>query len=444
MVDMITQKNMQYTVESGGLLSGTLNMPSDKSISHRAVLLGSIAEGTTLIKGFLHAKDTMATVNALRLLGVDIDFVDDDTLRVVGNGLHGLHKPSSILDCGNSGTAIRLLTGVLVGQRFDTILTGDESLQRRPMARIIEPLRKMGAQIEVEATNSPPLYIHGQNSLSPLQYTMPIASAQVKSCLILASLYAQGDSIIVSPQITRDHTERMLNVFGHPLHIKGPKIRVSGPAKLKAASLEIPGDISSAAFFMVGATIADGSLIRLKNIGINSYRIGIINILRLMGANITIENERFMGDEPVADLKIESSRLYGIDIPLDQVPLAIDEFPIIAIAAACAHGVTVIRGAEELHVKESDRIVAMTEGLQRLGINVEARPDGMSIEGGIIQGGTVNSFGDHRIAMAFAMAGLVSENPIKIENCANVATSFPNFVELANRAGLAITQAWEE
>lgn len=433
------KEQIQYVVNPGGVLTGTFEVPGDKSISHRAALLGSIANGTTKVTGFLQAKDTLATVQALRNLGVEIECTQDSELHITGKGLYGLHQSPCLLDCGNSGTSMRLLTGILAGQPFDSILTGDESLRRRPMARIVDPLQKMGAKIEMQPQNTPPLIVHGIQKLDPLHYTMPIASAQVKSCLILASLYAEGESVIISPATTRDHTERMLELFGHPLSISGSKIRVQGKARLTATEIEIPGDISSAAFFIVGATIAPDSDITLKNIGINSFRIGAINILRLMGADISIENERMLGYEPVADIRVRSSSLFGIDIPLDQVPLAIDEFPILSIAAACAQGVTVLRGAQELHVKESDRIHAMTEGLKQLGINVEARPDGMSIEGGVLRGGRLNSFGDHRIAMAFAIAGLVSEDPIIIDNCENVATSFPNFIELANQAGMSIT-----
>lgn len=426
-----------YRVKPSGPVTGHLVVPGDKSISHRAAILGALAEGTSVIKGFLQAEDTLATLRAIQKLGIKIEIIENEVL-IHGKGLAGLVQPATPIDCGNSGTSMRLLAGVLSGQHFDSVLTGDDSLLRRPMARIADPLMEMGAIVELGPNGTGPLVIRGVAALKGIQYIMTIPSAQVKSCLLLAGLFATGETTLTCSMPTRDHTERMLEAFGYEVHISGPKIRLKGHGKLQPTYIEVPSDISSAAFFIVAATIVPKSEIVLKNIGINPYRIGIINILRLMGGHITFENEDIVGGEYVADIRVRSSTLHGIDIPLDQVPLAIDEFPVIFIAAACAHGVTVLRGAQELHVKETDRIQVMAEGLQQIGINVDARPDGMSIEGGIIRGGTVNSFGDHRVAMSFAVAGAVAKNEIIIKDCANVATSFPNFIELANLVGIHI------
>jgi 3-phosphoshikimate 1-carboxyvinyltransferase len=333
---------------------------------------------------------------------------------------------------------MRLLAGVLAGQNFETILTGDESLLKRPMLRIVNPLKEMGAQIDLEPDGTAPLRIRPSDQLQGIHYVMPVASAQVKSCLLLAGLYAEGETTIISPIMTRDHTERLLEAFDYELNLSGPKVRIEGGGKLHPTYIEVPGDISSAAFFIVAATIIPNSEIVLKQVGVNPYRIGIINILRLMGAHITLENEDLISGEYTADIRVHSAQLHGIDIPLDQVPIAIDEFPVIFIAAACAHGMTTLRGAEELHVKESDRIKVMAEGLKNLGINVEAWPDGMYIEGGEIRGGTVDSEGDHRVAMSFAIAGAVANQQIVIKNCDNVSTSFPNFIEIAQSIGLKI------
>lgn len=430
-------KNLSYRVRPKGPLSGDLIVPGDKSISHRAAILGALAEGTTVIKGFLHAEDTLATLRAVQELGIKVDSFEEEVI-VHGRGIKGLQAASKPIDCGNSGTSMRLLAGVLAGQSFETILTGDQSLLKRPMRRIVNPLTEMGAQIELNEDGTGPLDIKPVEHLNAIYYTMTIPSAQVKSCIILAAIYAQGETTIMAPIATRDHTERMLEAFQYPITISGPKIKVKGGGKLYPTYIEVPSDISSAAFFIVAATIVPHSEIVLKNIGINPYRIGIINIIRLMGGHISFENEKVVGAEYVADIRVKSASLHGIDIPLDQVPLAIDEFPVLFIAAACAHGVTVLRGAEELHVKETDRIQVMAEGLKRIGVAVEAQPDGMLIEGGKIRGGTVDSEGDHRVAMSFAIAGAVAENEIIVTNCENVATSFPNFVELGQSVGIDI------
>lgn len=430
-------KDLTYYVQKSKSLNGSLKVPGDKSISHRAVILGSLAEGTTVIKGFLWAEDTLNTLRAMQSLSIKIEQSDDEIL-VQGKGLKGLKPSASPINCGNSGTSMRLLAGVLAGQSFDSVLTGDESLLRRPMRRVIDPLVQMGAHIEAQLDNTGPLHIHAVDHLKQITYMMPIPSAQVKSCLLLAALYADGETTLITPTATRDHTERMLEAFHYPITVSGPKIRIKGGAVLHPTYIEVPSDISSAAFFIVAATIIPGSEIVLKNIGINPYRIGVINILRLMGAHISFENENIIGSEYVADIRVKSAQLHGIDIPLDQVPLAIDEFPVIFIAAACAHGCTVLRGAQELHVKETDRIDVMAEGLQRIGLYVEANPDGMLIEGGIIKGGEVRSYGDHRAAMSFAIAGAVAETEIIVRDCENVHTSFPNFVEVANQIGMNI------
>lgn len=430
---------INYRVTPGGNLQGRIRVPGDKSISHRAIMLGALADGTTEIKGFLAGEDCLATMHAFQAMGVQIQKTANDNVLVQGVGLHGLRKPLSALDLGNSGTAIRLLSGILAGQSFDSVLTGDASLRKRPMTRITEPLTLMGASIQLASGGVPPISIAGGHSLHGIHYQMPMASAQVKSCVLLAGLYAQGETAVTEPAATRDHTERMLEAFGVNIQQRNGTVIIKVPKQLNANKIYVPADISSAAFFMVGACIAPGSDIFLKHVGVNPNRMGVINILSLMGANFEICNERIFNNEPIADIHVRSSQLHGIEIPISQVPLAIDEFPALFIAAACAKGTTILKKAEELRVKESDRLQVMAEGLQKLGIQAEALPDGIRIEGGKIQGGTVNSAGDHRIAMSFAIAGLVAQAPIVIEDCANVATSFPNFVELAAHAGLKIS-----
>ena len=460
-----------FLVAPGGHLHGTVRVPGDKSISHRSIMLGAIAEGTTHITGFLEGEDSLATLNAFRQMGVHIEGPHHGRVTVQGVGLHGLQAPSAPLNLGNSGTSMRLLAGLLVGQAFDVVMTGDASLSRRPMRRVTEPLAQMGARIDATATGTPPLRIHGATRLRAIDYVMPMASAQVKSCLLLAGLYAEGVTCVTEPAPTRDHTERMLKGFSYdvqgctsvaggttawmqeveqrrerlprtpgatPIECKSNKVCISNGHGLTGTAIDVPADISSAAFFMVGASIAEGSDLTLEHVGINPTRIGVINILRLMGANIEILREREIGGEPVADIRVRASHLRGVVIPHDQVPLAIDEFPALFIAAACADGETVLAGAEELRVKESDRIQVMADGLLALGIDARPTPDGMIIRGGNLSGGRVNSHGDHRIAMAFAMAALRANSSIIIDDCANVATSFPGFIELAQGAGLDI------
>ena len=441
-LEPMTGETLNYHVQAAGPLRGEARVPGDKSISHRSIMLGALAEGSTEISGFLEGEDSLATLQAFRDMGVVIEGPDRGRVVVHGVGMRGLKRPSGPLYLGNSGTSMRLLSGLLAAQHFDTVLTGDESLSRRPMARVAEPLRLMGAKIDTGDGGTPPLMINGGQSLRAIDYQLPVASAQVKSCLMLAGLYADGKTTVSEPAPTRDHTERMLSGFGYPVETQGSRISVVGGGQLSACRVDVPADISSAAFFMVAASICPGSDILLRHVGINPTRTGIINILRLMGADIELLRQGATGGEPVADIRVRGAALKGIQIPEDQVPLAIDEFPVIFIAAACASGTTVLTGAEELRVKESDRIQAMADGLQALGVAAEATADGMIINGdtSIIGGGVVDSRGDHRIAMAFTVAGLRARGEVVIKNCNNVATSFPGFVELANALGFKVRE----
>lgn len=432
--------NIQFQVNPGGSLKGTIRVPGDKSISHRSIMLGSLAEGTTRVSGFLEGEDNLATLNAFRALGVKIEGPSAGQVVIEGVGIHGLKPPTDTIYLGNSGTSMRLLTGLFSAQPFDVVLTGDKSLSGRPMRRVTDPLSKMGAVIETTEKGTPPVRIKGGQKLCGIDYVMPVASAQVKSSLLLAGLYANGQTCVTEPAPTRDHTERMLRGFGYPVQTQGNRICVLGGGKLKATTIDVPADISSAAFFMVGASIAPGSDLTLQHVGINPTRIGVINILRQMGADITLLNEREVGGEPVADIRIRSAQLKGIQIPEAQVPLAIDEFPAIFIAAACAQGQTVLTGAHELRVKESDRIAVMADGLIALGIDAKPTEDGIVILGGKLGNGVIDSHGDHRIAMSFAMAALRAQGTIHIQDCANVNTSFPGFVTLAQHVGLTVSQ----
>lgn len=426
-----------YRVQPGGALEGSLRVPGDKSISHRALMLAAIAEGESRIRGLLEGEDTLATLAAMRRLGVAIAG-DGEHLRVRGRGIAGLRSPAGELDLGNSGTSMRLLCGLLAGAGVAATLTGDASLQRRPMRRVTEPLAAMGARISTSAAGTAPLAIAPGRPLRGIDYAMPVASAQVKSALLLAGLSAAGRTCVREPAPSRDHTERMLARLGCHLARNGDTVCLEGGQALTGADLEIPGDLSSAAFFLVGASIAPGSRLRLEAVGVNPTRTGIIEILQAMGARIALRNRRELGAEPVADIEVEHAPLHGIAIPPRLVPLAIDEFPAILVAAACAVGETVLSGAEELRYKESDRIGSCAAALQALGIEAEARADGMRVRGGRLRGGQVDSAGDHRIAMAFAMAGLAATAPVAVTDCANVATSFPGFAELAAGAGLPL------
>ncbi len=430
-----------FKTKPNGKLIGKLRVPGDKSMSHRSIMLGSIAEGTTEVKGFLNGEDCLATMNAFRAMGVNIEEKSATELSIHGVGMKGLKAPKSDLDMGNSGTAMRLMTGLLSGQSFDSVLIGDKSLSTRPMNRIIKPLKNMGGGFETEEGGRPPLKIKGRNQLKGFHYEMPIASAQVKSAVLLAGLYADGETSVTEPGITRDHSERMLRGFGYEVKTSGDKgqnISLQGGGKLTASNIDVPADISSAAFFMVGASIAKDSDLTLEHVGINPTRTGVIDILKLMGADIRLENEQEVGGEPVADIRIRSAQLKGINIPEELVPLAIDEFPVIFIAAACAEGETVLTGAEELRVKESDRIQVMADGLNNCGIDAQATADGIIIKAGQLTAGTVDSHGDHRIAMAFAIAGLCANGEIIINDCANVNTSFPDFIALSASVGLEV------
>jgi 3-phosphoshikimate 1-carboxyvinyltransferase len=439
-VDAMHSNDLIYLANPGGSLSGRIRVPGDKSISHRSIMLGSLAEGVTQVEGFLEGEDALATLQAFRDMGVVIEGPHHGKVTIHGVGLNGLQPPPGPLYLGNSGTSMRLLSGLLAAQRFDTVLTGDASLSKRPMNRVAKPLREMGAVIETGPEGRPPLTIRGGQRLTGMSYEMPMASAQVKSCLLLAGLYAAGETSVTEPAPTRDHTERMLRGFGYPVTVDGNVASVESGHKLSATHIEVPADISSAAFFLVAASIAEGSELVLEHVGINPTRTGVIDILKLMGADLTLENQREVGGEPVADIRVRAAKLKGIDIPEDLVPLAIDEFPVLFVAAACAEGRTVLRGAEELRVKESDRIQVMADGLIALGVKAEPTPDGIIIEGGPIGGGEVWSHGDHRIAMSFSVASLRATAPIRIHDCANVATSFPNFLGLAAGAGIRVAE----
>lgn len=440
MSEDLNRSSLSFNVSPGGKVSGQLRVPGDKSISHRSIMLGSLAEGTTEVKGFLEGEDALATLQAFRDMGVVIEGPDQGHVKIHGVGMCGLQAPPSPLYLGNSGTSMRLLSGLLSGQEFDTTLMGDESLSKRPMNRVIKPLLTMGAKLESDNEGRPPLKIAGGQELQGIHYTLPMASAQVKSCVLLAGLYAKGTTTVTEPAVTRDHTERMLKGFGYDVHSDNGTVSLQGGGQLQGTSIEVPADISSAAFFMVAASIAPGSDITLEHVGINPTRIGIINILKHMGADIGFTNRKTVGGEPVADIRVRYAPLKGIDIPREQVPLAIDEFPVLFVAAACAEGTTTLTGAEELRVKESDRIQVMADGLQALGVKAQATDDGMIIKGGIIRGGQVNSHGDHRIAMSFAVAALRAEGEIQIDDCDNVATSFPGFAQLARKAGICIEE----
>ena len=421
-------------------LNGSIKVPGDKSISHRSIMLGSIANGVTNVSGFLEGEDSLATLKAFQQMGVQIERTGSN-IAVRGVGKHGLKSASEPLDLGNSGTSIRLMSGLLSAQSFNSQLCGDESLSKRPMARVIEPLSMMGALID-SYESKPPLSITGNQKLSAINYTLPVASAQIKSCLLLAGLYAEGETCIVENSTTRDHTERMLRGFGYPVNTSNGQISLMGGGELNACDIEVPSDISSAAFFIVAASIAKEADITLNAVNINPTRTGILDILDLMGANITLTDERIVVGELVADIRVCSAELRGIDIPQELVPLAIDEFPVIFIAASCATGETLLTGAKELRVKESDRIQVMADGLTILGIKNEVLEDGIRIQGGEFskQNSIIKSHHDHRISMSFAIASSRSEYDIKIEGVDNVQTSFPNFVELANRIGMNIEE----
>ena len=441
---------VRLLVTPGGPLSGEIRVAADKSISHRAVILGAIATGTSRIQNLLEGEDVRATVGAFRQMGVSIEKTGAGGYAIHGVGLHGLQPPPVPLDMGNSGTAFRLVAGLLCGQRWPSTLVGDASLSARPMGRIIEPLTQMGAVIDAN-NHTPPLIISPAprlpaRGLHGIDYAMPVASAQVKSSLLLAGLYAVGVTSVTEPWPTRDHTERMLAGFGYPVTSEkgksnprtGPRISLAGGGELRGCEIRVPADLSSAAFFLVGASIVRGSDLLLRRVGVNPSRNGVLAILQKMGADIELRDPATVGGEPVADLRVRAADLRGCRIDGGDVAAAIDEIPAIAVAAACARGTTEIRDAGELRFKESDRIRSVVAGLRAIGVAVEERADGLTITGGVIKGGRVESHGDHRIAMAFAVAGGVAEAPVEVLDCENIATSFPDFCRVANDAGLAI------
>lgn len=440
-MEPMNMASVTYIANPSHTFKGTFRVPGDKSISHRSIMLGSIAEGTTHVEGFLEGEDSLATLQAFRDMGVVIEGPHEGKVTIHGVGLHGLKAAPGPIYLGNSGTSIRLLAGLYAGQAFNTEMTGDASLSVRPMNRVAEPLRLMGAKIETAEAGRPPLKISSAK-LKGIHYDLPMASAQVKSCVLLAGLYAEGETSVTEPAPTRDHTERMLKGFGYPVEVEGSTVRLQSGGKLTATHIDVPGDISSAAFLMVAASIAEEADVTLEHVGINPTRIGIINILRAMGGRVEVLNEREVGGEPVADIRVRNADLKGIHIPEDQVPLAIDEFPALFIAAACAEGETVLTGAEELRVKESDRIQVMIDGLQQMGIECEGTADGAIIQGmgkyGSFGKATVASHHDHRIAMSFTVASLRAAEPITIKDCQFVATSFPTFVDLCEQAGMHV------
>ncbi len=421
-------------ISGTGIFKGEFSPPPDKSISHRAVILSSLAKGRGIVKNFLRSKDTESTVNAFRALGVEI--IDEaDALVIHGKGLHGFSEPWDVIDCGNSGTTIRLLSGILSGNPFFSVLTGDSSLRTRPMARVIRPLSLMGAEIMARSgDNFPPVAIKGKR-LVPISYTLPVASAQVKSSILLAGLYSDGKTETTEPTKSRDHTERMLPAFGADVEAGGLKVTVRGNRELSPVEISVPGDFSSAAFFLVASLIIPGSDIVAKDVGINPTRTGLLNVLKEMGAVIEVANRRDVSGEPVADLHCRGSRaLKSVRITGEKIPSLIDEFPILCVAAAFAEGTTTIRGAEELRVKESDRIQSMAAELAKMGVEIEEYPDGLSIQGaGRLKGAHLDSHGDHRIAMSMAVAALVAEGTTAISGASVVDISFPGFFNLLKR-----------
>ncbi len=419
---------MQFIVQPSKLRDATITVPGDKSISHRALMLGSIAQGRTQISGFLEGEDCHATLAAMHSMGVNIEQPTTSEIVIHGVGLHGLAEAKSALDLGNSGTAMRLMAGLLSGQPFTTTLTGDASLTERPMQRVITPLEQMGAQVD-SRQGKPPLTVRGRAPLRCIDYPMPMASAQVKSAVLLAGMYATGQTTVIEPAVTRDHTERMLRLMGARVAAAGGRVSIDGGQELTGCHVQIPADLSSAAFMVLAGLLAEKADILVRNVGVNPTRTGVINILQAMGADIGLENQQTLGEEPVADLRIRSSKLRGCRVDPAQVSLAIDEFPVLFVAAAAASGTTVFSGLRELRVKESDRIATMATGLRTLGIDVEDVEDGAIVHGGRFTGGSVDSQGDHRVAMSLAIAATVAEGAVTINDVAAVNTSFPGFDE---------------
>lgn len=434
-----------YVAAPAKRVKGSVTVPGDKSVSHRALMLSGIADGTSEINGFLPSEDCLSTLKAMQALGVSVEQRADTEVSVRGVGMRGLRAAHHALDMGNAGTAIRLMTGLLCGQLFESRLIGDASLMKRPMERVAKPLRQMGAKVST-VNGTPPVITGGHTKLHGIDYEMPMASAQVKSAILLAGLYAEGPTSVTAPAVNRDHSERMLQSCGVEVKVEGLKVRLHPPKSLANQRLSVPGDFSSAAFFIVAGLLgADREGLLIKNVGMNPTRTGLLDILKAMGGRIEVEEPRLAGKEPVADLRVHASALTGIEVPKALVPLAIDEFPVLFVAAACARGETLVSGAEELRVKESDRIAVMSEGLAALNVEHEVLPDGMRIAGrpvgAAFAAGRVNSDGDHRIAMAFSIASLKAKGSIVIDDVANVATSFPGFAALANQAGLSLTES---
>ncbi len=429
---------MDFKVTPYPLQDATVTVPGDKSVSHRSLMLGSIAEGRTDVSGFLAGEDCLASAAAMRMLGVDIEQPSPTEMIVHGVGRDGLQSPDAELDLGNSGTAMRLMAGLLAGQNFSSTLTGDESLTGRPMGRIIKPLTMMGAAIESDCDGTPPLQVAGGLRLKGIHYEMPVASAQVKSAVLLAGLYAEGTTSVTEPAITRDHTERMLGSMGVKVDTDGRRISLADGQTLRGCPVKVPADLSSATFIILGTILSQDADILIKNVGVNPTRTGVIDILQAMGANISLENPRFFGKEPVADIRVRSSVLRGGPVDPSLVSLAIDEFPALFVAAAAATGKTTFTDIGELRVKESDRIAAMADGMRKLGIQVDETPDGAVVHGGRFTGGEVESFHDHRVAMALAMAATIADDEVLIRGVDNVDTSFPGFSKTLMGAGARI------
>lgn len=443
--------NVKFKVQPGGTIKGRIRVPGDKSISHRSIMMGALAEGTTTVTGFLEGADALATLQAFRDMGVDIQGPENGNVTIHGVGLRGLKKPEKPMDMGNSGTSTRLLAGILAGQDFECTLVGDASLSKRPMKRVTDPLALMGAELITSEGGTLPMVIKGKGAaLQAIDYTLPMASAQVKSCVLLAGLFAEGKTCALEPAPTRDHTERMLNGFGYEVHsekLDAQRMQacLQGGGKLTGRHIDVPSDISSAAFFMAAAAVSKDSDLVIEHVGMNPTRTGVIDILKLMGANIELENFHEVGGEPVADVHIKYAPLKGIEIPEELVALAIDEFPVLFVVAAAAEGKTVLTGAEELRVKESDRIQVMADALQAVGIDAQPTPDGMVIVGGAqtTQNAEIQSHHDHRISMAMTIAGINAASEITIDDCANVNTSFPIFLDLINQVGMSVTASEE-
>ena len=426
-----------YTVQNAKGVRGEIRVPGDKSISHRSIMFGSIASGVTRVTGFLRGEDALATLEAFRAMGVQVED-DGETLTIHGKGLHGLTEPINVLDCGNSGTSMRLLTGLLAGQNFFSVLSGDKYLRARPMKRVLAPLALMGARMLGRAGgDKAPLAIQG-SQLKGIEYNSPVSSAQVKSAIMLAGLYAQGETVVREPHLSRDHSERMLRYFGASVESFSGGVRLKGGGQLFGRDIAVPGDISSAAFLMVAALIVPDSDLLIRGVGVNPTRTGVIDILQSMGGDLELLNPREESGEPVADLRIRSSRLKAMEISGELVPRAIDEFPAICVAASLAEGTTVVTGASELRVKETDRIAAMAANLRLAGVEVVETPDGMRITGTArLKGCAADSFGDHRIAMSMLVAGLAAEGETSVSDVECIATSFPGFLDLLQRVAVS-------